>query len=141
MSDGVIVSQHPLTDSVEVLRKLREQLEANMSSIRYASLDSGGRRLIAEIHRSLLATAENSTKAKQALGVFNGLSVVGIIRDSRLTMDPEILLRDLDTLVEIVNHLATSEGHPTPTTLPASAPAPAAASNTARLGPKMSRPD
>jgi hypothetical protein len=141
MSDGIIVSQHPLTDSVEVLRKLRDQLETNMSSIRYASLDSGGRRLIAEVHRSLLAMAENSTEAKHALGVFNGLSVVGIISDSRLIMDPEILFRDLDTLVELVNHLARSEGHPTQTTLPASAPAPAAASNTARRGRKMRIPD
>jgi hypothetical protein len=128
MSDGIIVSQHALTDSVEALRKLRDQLEANLSSLSHVSLDSGARRLIAEIHRSLLAMAENSTEVKSALGVFNGLRVVGMISDPRLTMDPEMLLHDLDALIELVNHLATSRARPTPTTLPASPAAPVAAS-------------
>src|ERR1700730_14149386 len=97
MSDGITVIQQVLTDSVEPLRKLRDQLEANRSSIQHNGLDTGTRRRLAAIHRSLLAMAEKSTGWEGALG-----GVMGLISDPRLTMEPEMLLGELDDLIASV---------------------------------------
>lgn len=105
MSECKTPDRQALTDSIALLRTLRDQLDANLANISHPSLDVGGRRLVVDIQRSLLVMADTSAEARRVFEVFRSLPIAGIIASPILPMDPQILLSNLDTIVELVGNV------------------------------------
>jgi hypothetical protein len=102
MSVSTFQSRQALRDFVAQLRRLRDDVETNVTTIKHVSLDAGGRGLIA-IRGLLMADA--STDAKHVLKMLGRLTVAEIVDRPMLPMDPEVLLGDLDTIIELADNL------------------------------------
>jgi len=103
MSLSTFQSRQALSNSVAQLRTLRDDLKAN-TMIKHVSLDAGGRGVIVRIQGLLMADA--SRDAKRILKMLGRLTVAEIVARPMLPMDPEVLLSDLDTIIELADNLA-----------------------------------